>query len=62
MKAGAVGGTKSKGGGRPSKALLGKVERDKLILDMKLQGLSNRVIAQTLSISASTVSLVLRNI
>lgn len=59
---GAKGGKVSKGGGRPSNSALNKVERDKLILKKKELGLSNRAIAESLSISASTVSLVLRNL
>ncbi|MFA0155364.1 replication initiation protein [Vibrio sp. 10N.261.46.A3] len=58
---GANGGKVSKGGGRPSKSKLDKYQRDKMIMKKKEQGLSNRCIARDLSISASTVSVVLRN-
>lgn len=58
---GAIGGKVSKGGGRPSNSSLNKVDRDNSIIALKNSGLSNRSIAEKLAVSASTVSLVLRN-
>lgn len=60
-KKGAKGGKISRGGGRPTKSTLSKVEREQLIIEKKAQGLSNRAIAEDLNISASTVSLVIRH-
>ena len=57
----AKAGRLSKGGGRPSNSKLDKQERDNLIISMKANGASNRLIAKELLVSASTVSLVLRN-
>jgi hypothetical protein len=61
VKAGTLGGAMSKGGGRPSKSGFSREERESLVLEKKAQGLSNRAIADDLSISSSTVSLILRN-
>ena len=57
----AKAGRISKGGGRPSKSGFSREERESLVLEKKAQGLSNRAIADDLSISSSTVSLILRN-
>ena len=61
VKAGALGGAMSKGGGRPSKSGFSREERESLVLEKKSQGLSNRAIADDLNISSSTVSLIIRN-
>lgn len=58
---GSIGGKLSKGGGRPSKSNFKKSELMQLVLDLKGKGLSNRMIADDLNISASTVSIYLQN-
>lgn len=58
---GAKGGKVSKGGGRPSNSKLSKSELISAVVKLKKNGLSNRMIADDLSISASTVSSYLKH-
>ena len=58
---GARGGKISRGGGRPSNSKLSKSELISAVVKLKKNGLSNRMIADDLSISASTVSSYLKH-
>ncbi|MFG0761297.1 replication initiation protein [Aeromonas media] len=59
-KMGAIGGRKSRGGGRPSGSGKARSELQPEVFRLKALGYSNRDISQDLGISASTVSLYLK--